>query len=165
VVNGEHKTITRSTRFSAYKLHVLKKSQGTLSSRLFLSSNHRAVLPWCTQTLELLSYPWIILTVKASMVHFAMHHFVRNLLWQKCWCSRKRSHFFQFIRVFQRSVTHSRVERGAHQAAIIKAMSLLCACAQFQHSSLHCYGSSIDLQWFCESKWCSLTFFFFYKEV
>jgi hypothetical protein len=35
--------------------------------------------PWL-----LLSYQWKMLTVKASMFYPAVHHFVRNLLWQKC---------------------------------------------------------------------------------
>jgi hypothetical protein len=62
------------------------KSRNTLSSRLSLSSNHRVVLPWCAQALAL-SYQWRKLTVEVfngSLNSFAVHHFVRNLLRQKC---------------------------------------------------------------------------------
>jgi hypothetical protein len=57
---------------------------------------------------------------------------------------QKRANIFQFVIVFQCSVTHSRTSHAPHQAVTIK-VGVLCACVQFQHSILHGFGSSVDL--------------------
>jgi hypothetical protein len=37
-------------------------------------------------------------------------------------------------------------------------LCLLCECVQFQHSSLHCFGSRVDLRNLVKIEGCSLTF-------
>jgi hypothetical protein len=64
---------------------LLKKRQGTLcpaGSASFV--NYHVVLNWCTQALAFMELQAEMFTVKASMFFLAVHHFVRNLLWQKC---------------------------------------------------------------------------------
>jgi hypothetical protein len=102
---------------------------------VLLLSNHRVVLPWCTQApWLLLSYQWKMLTVKTSM--FLLQ---RIILSETC-CGRnaeaaENGHIlFKLVSVFQSSLTHSRVAHATHQAGAIKT-SQLCACVQFQHSS------------------------------
>jgi hypothetical protein len=70
----------------------------------------------------------------------------------------ENGHIFQLLSIFHRSVTHSRVARAAHQPVKYQGKSLLCACGQFQHSSLHFYESIVNLQ-NRENQGCSLTFF------
>jgi hypothetical protein len=68
----------------------------------------------------LLSYQWPTLTVKTSMFH------LQCIVLSKTCCSKnaeaaENGHAFYFLSVFQRSVTHSRAAREAHQAVTIKA--------------------------------------------
>jgi hypothetical protein len=53
--------------------------------------------------------------------------------------------FFTFILL---SVTHITVARGSTPSRSKQGQRLLgvLLCVQFQHSSLHCFGSSLDLQ-------------------
>jgi hypothetical protein len=82
------------TAMTRKRLHykLLKKCQGTLcpSEAQFLLSNHRVVLPWCTHALAFIELP--VHNVKSQDFHVSLvvHLFVKNLLWQKCWGSRKR---------------------------------------------------------------------------
>jgi hypothetical protein len=56
-------------------------------------------------------------------------------------------HIFQPFSIFQRSVTHFRVQGGIRTPSHCnQGRSLLCTCVQFQHSSLHCFGVYADLQ-------------------
>jgi hypothetical protein len=71
---------------------LLKKGQGTLCPEdKLLSFNHCVVLPCSTQAF--IEFPLGNVNSQRSNVSPAVHHVVRNLLWRKCWGSRKRSHF------------------------------------------------------------------------
>jgi hypothetical protein len=85
-----------------------------------------------------------MLTVRASMFH------LQSIILSETFCGKnadaaEHRHIFPFLSVFQRSVTHNRVQSRAHQAVAVKAGVLLCACVQFQHYSLHCFGVNVDL--------------------
>jgi hypothetical protein len=67
------------------------------------------------------------------------------LLWQNAEAA-ENGLIFQLVSVFQRSVTHSRGARVAHQAGTNQGWSLLCACMQFQQSSLHVLAIGINIQ-------------------
>jgi hypothetical protein len=75
-----------------------------------------------------------------------MFHFQRTILSETCFVKNaeegKNCNTFQFLGIFQHSVTQFRVDRAAHQAVTIKAV--VC-CVHFQHF-LPCFDSSIDLQ-------------------
>jgi hypothetical protein len=93
-----------------------------------------------------LSYQWTMLTVEASMFHWQSIVFSETLSGKNAeavenWQS------FQLMSVFQRSVTHSRVKREAHQAYAIKARVFCVRVCTFSIiQSLHCFGISVDLQ-------------------
>jgi hypothetical protein len=77
-------------------------------------------------------YQWTTLTAEASMFHF------QSIFFSKTFCGKNAEaaenlHIFQLLSVFQCSITHSRLQREAHQAIAIKAGVLLCACVQFQY--------------------------------
>jgi hypothetical protein len=85
-----------------------------------------------------------MLTAKASVFH------LRCVILTQTYCGKNadssdNGQFFQLLSVFQGSVTRSRIASAAHQAIKNHGQSLLCACVQFQHSSLLCFESSVDL--------------------
>jgi hypothetical protein len=61
-----------------------------------------------------------MLTVKVSMFYL-QSIILSETFFGKNAKAAENGHIFQLLSVFQRSVTHSRVERGAHQAIAIKA--------------------------------------------
>jgi hypothetical protein len=58
-----------------------------------LSSNHR-VSPWCTQALDFIESPVVNINSQGFNVSLAMHHVVRNLLWQNMLRQQKTVTFF-----------------------------------------------------------------------
>jgi hypothetical protein len=57
-------------------------------------SNHRVVLPWCTQALAFIELSLDNVTSQGVNVSLAAQYFVKNLLWQKCLgTAKKLSHF------------------------------------------------------------------------
>jgi hypothetical protein len=115
--------IFRSWRLNVYLLHSkpLTKSQGTLSSRL--SFCLPAILLFCPGAPKpwlLLSYQRTMLTVKALMFHLQCI-FVFKTLCNKNVEAAESGHIFQFMIIFQRSVTHLRDSLAAHKAVTTKA--------------------------------------------
>jgi hypothetical protein len=47
-------------------------------------SNQRVVLPWRTKALAIIELPVDNVKSQGFNVSLAVHHFVKNLLWQKC---------------------------------------------------------------------------------
>jgi hypothetical protein len=87
----------------------------------------------------------VSLTVKASIIH------LQCVILSETGCGKSveaanNRNILQLLSLIQRSVTRSRVARAAHQAIENQGHSMLCAFLQFQHSSLLCYKSSINLQ-------------------
>jgi hypothetical protein len=101
-----------------------------------------------------------MLTAKASMFHLQCIILSKTIAVAKMLRQQKTVPFFQIVSAFQLSVTYSKVARAAYQAVTTKVgVYCMSACVQFQHSSLHCFGSSVNLQKYCENRGCSLTFF------
>jgi hypothetical protein len=99
--------------------HKLLKKATEHSGQQALPSNHRVVLSWCTPTLVFNEPPVDNVAVKASIFNF------QYIILSETFCcknaeSAENGQIF-FLSVFQRSVTHSRVARVAHQAVAIKA--------------------------------------------
>jgi hypothetical protein len=93
----------------------------------------------------LLSFQFDNINSQGLNVSLSVHRFVTNLLWWKCWGSRKQTHFKS--RAFFNALSHTPVFcMCSTPSRYIKGWSLLCACVQFQRFSLHCFGSSVDLQ-------------------
>jgi hypothetical protein len=46
-------------------------------------SNPHVVLPWCTQALAFIELPVDNINSQGIKVPFAVHHFVKSLLWDK----------------------------------------------------------------------------------
>jgi hypothetical protein len=61
-----------------------------------------------------------MLSVKASMFHLQCIFFLKTL-WNKNAEAAENDHIFQFMIIFQRSVTHFRDALAAHKAVTIKA--------------------------------------------
>jgi hypothetical protein len=106
-------TVLCSTNLQFYWEHSLQQAQ-------LLSSNHRVVLPWCTQALAFIDLPADNVTSQYLNGSFAVHHFVKT-------CSKNaeaadNGHIFKFRSVFQRSVILFIVARAAHKAIKIKAL-------------------------------------------
>jgi hypothetical protein len=83
-----------------------------------------------------------VLKVKASMFD------LQSIFLSETCCGKlpeaaENCHIFHLVSVFRRSVTHFRVAITTHQAMV---WSPLCACMNFQHSSLHCLNSNFGLQ-------------------
>jgi hypothetical protein len=82
--------------------------------------------PWL-----LLSYQWAMLTVEASMFH------LQSIILSETFCGKnaeealaENENICQHLNVFQRSVTDSRIERGAHQKPLqSRQESAVCVCA------------------------------------
>jgi hypothetical protein len=102
-------------------------------------------LRWCIQALGFIELPVDNVNSQGFYVSLSVHCLVINLLWQNAEAA-ENGLIFQLVSVFQRSVTHSRGARVAHQAVTNQGWSLLCACVQFQHSSLHFLGIGINIQ-------------------
>jgi hypothetical protein len=71
--------------------------------------------PWV-----LLSYQWTMFTVKTSMFHLQCI-FVLETLYNKNVEAAENGHIFQFMIIFQCSVTHFRDTLATHKAVTIKA--------------------------------------------
>jgi hypothetical protein len=121
-----------------------KKSRNTLFIRLsFCCSTIVLFCPGAPMPWLLLSYQWTMLTVKTLMFHSQC---IIWLLWQK-WGSIKQS----YVSPLERFSTLCH----ALQAVTTMAKSLcfvLCACVEFQHSSLHRFGRSVDLHYLVKIK-------------
>jgi hypothetical protein len=84
-------------------------------------------------------------TVKSSIFHLQCVILSETVLGKNAEVA-KNSNIFQLFGLFQCSVTRSRVAHAEHQAIKNQEQSVLCACVQFQHSSLLCYERSVELQ-------------------
>jgi hypothetical protein len=97
------------------------------------------------QALAFIELPVDNVDSQCSNVSHAVHHFVSSLLWQKFCGSRKQSKSLTCERL-KLSVMHSRVFVQYTKLLQSRLKSAVCVCANCQHSSLHCFGSSVDLQ-------------------
>jgi hypothetical protein len=70
-----------------------KVKEHSVHEAQFLSSNHR-VLPWCTQALAFIESLVVNINSQDFNVSLAVHHVVRNLLWQKMLRQQKTVTFF-----------------------------------------------------------------------
>jgi hypothetical protein len=62
-----------------------KKSEvKSVQQSQFLLSNHCVILSWCTQDLGFIELPVNDDNSQSFYISLSVHHFVRNLLWQKC---------------------------------------------------------------------------------
>jgi hypothetical protein len=118
--------------------------------------NHRVVLPWCTKALAFIELPVDNVNSQSFNVSFAVHRFVRNLLWQKCWGSKNQSHFSNRERFSMLCHTLERVACAAHQAVVIKAKVgnfsiLACIFWQLRHFIEQCEKSRVFLNIFLSS--------------
>jgi hypothetical protein len=100
-----------SRKLEEYKL-LKKKSRNTVQQAQCLLSNHRVVLLWFTQSLAVYwgKLPAVDhVNSQGFSVSFAVRHFVRNVLWQKYWGSRKSENgpIFQRVSVFFNSLSHT----------------------------------------------------------
>jgi hypothetical protein len=57
------------------------------------------VLSWCTSSLAYTELPLDDVYSQGFIVSLEVHHFVRNLVWQK-WQGSKNGHTFQLLSVF-----------------------------------------------------------------
>jgi hypothetical protein len=129
---NHHQFYIRSTAgpYKYRQCKLLKKSQGTLSSRLFFC--HPIIVLCCPGAPKpwfLLSSQWTVFITKASSFHL-QSAFLSKTCWSKNAEAAENGHICHFLSVFQRSVTHSRVVPEAHQAVTIKVrVCCVCVCA------------------------------------
>jgi hypothetical protein len=158
VDEGTHHVVTFRLRPSRLHPHLKKyhnnqnklliKRQGTPCPAGSVSvfqpgTSHRVVLPCCTQAVTFIELPVDNDYSQGFNGSLAVHLFVRNLLWQRSWGSRKRSHFSTCHTLHSCTCsTPSRYNQGQS----------LCS-MQLEHSSLY------RLTRLCENQGCSLTFF------
>jgi hypothetical protein len=121
--------------------HSKKKSRNTVQQAQFLPSNHSVVLPWCTQGLGFVELTVANVNSQGFNVLFSVHHFVRNLLWQKSWGYQETVAFFNLWAFFN-ALSH--IPR-LHVELLQSRLKFGCACVQFQYFSFQCLGSSDDL--------------------
>jgi hypothetical protein len=93
---GRNRVDTSTTR--SLDLNYSKKLRNTVCSRL--SFCHPTILLFCPGAPK----PWLFIEIPLDNVYspgfnfsLAVRHFVRNMLWQKCWGSRKRSRFYEAL--------------------------------------------------------------------
>jgi hypothetical protein len=77
---------------------------------------------------------------------------LQNIMLSETFCGKnaeaaENGHIFQLLNVFERFVTYSRVERGSHQAVVIKAgVCCMRVCNVSIIRIFDCFGISVDLQ-------------------
>jgi hypothetical protein len=132
-------------------------SRNTLSSSLsFCCASIVLFCPGAPKPWLLLSYQWTILTVNFPECFTCKLSFCQKLLWQKCWGSRQRAHFFSTCELFL-TLCHTR-QSSTWSTPIHcnQGRSVVCACVQFQHYSLQLvliykifWKSRVLLNFFC----------------
>jgi hypothetical protein len=106
-----------------------KKLKNTLCNRLFLYSNHRVVLPWCSQSLAFIE----LLVDNVNSQAFNILLAVRYLAETRCGKNAEAAEngYICNSDLFQCFVTCCAVALAAHQAIESQGQSVLCAISAF----------------------------------
>jgi hypothetical protein len=119
--------------FEVFLNYTNKVKEHSVQQLQFLSSNHRVVLPWCTQALTFIELPMDNVNSRGFNVSLAKHHFARTSFVAKMLRKQRTSFNFERFSMLCHTLQNS---TWSTPNRCNKGRSLLCACVQFQDYSL-----------------------------